>query len=131
MKNLVLTLVFAIVLSFSCEKEQVKIDPDNLILGTWVYSEYEDDAAVYTRDDEFADNQCYRFNADGTLVERKNSGWCGTPPITYGDYEGTWTVINDTLISVSSDSWAGKLTYKLDIEEISPTSLKVIYIHER
>ncbi len=131
MRNTFLVIVIATALLAGCEKERVKIDPDNLLLGTWVYTDYINDAAVYTRDDEFTDNPCYRFNSDGTLVERKNSGWCGTPPVTYADYDGKWTVVNDTLISITSAYWGGTITYKLDIEELQPTTLKVVYVQER
>lgn len=30
-------------------------------------------------------DRCYVFNEDGTLIVRQNVGWCGTPPITYGN----------------------------------------------
>jgi hypothetical protein len=131
MKNLVIILILLVFISLSCEKGKVEINPDNLLLGTWVYSEWENDASVYVRKNEFADNQCYRFNSDGTLTERKNSGWCGTPPITYADYDGTWSVINDTLVSVTAGYWGGTTTYKMDIEEIGPRSMKVIFLYDR
>ena len=131
MRNIILAIIITASLTLSCENEQVKIDPDNLLIGTWIYKEYSGDAAVYSRDDEFTDSPCYRFNPDGTLVERKNAGWCGTPPVTYADYDGKWTIINDTLISITSAYWGGTTTYKLDIEELQPTSLKVVYVEER
>jgi hypothetical protein len=81
---------------------------------------------VYTRSQEFASTFCYRFNSDGTLIERKNSGWCGTPPISYADYSGNWTILNDTLIQISVGYWGGSEKYNLDIESISSDSLQVI-----
>jgi hypothetical protein len=109
----------------SCSKDDSKIDPDNLLLGTWNYSTYLEDAAVFTRSDAFTDNHCYRFKSDGTLTERKNSGWCGTPPVSYADYNGTWTIINDTLINVNVGYWGGNTSYKLDIEKIDESALVI------
>jgi hypothetical protein len=126
MKRIALILFLVSSLFFSCTKEQIKIDPDNLLIGVWVFSEYKDDITIFKRDQEFTDNDCFKFNSDGTLIERKNSGWCGTPPISYANYDGTWSIVNDTLIQVKVGYWGGTTSYKLDIESISPTTLKVI-----
>jgi hypothetical protein len=126
MKRIALILFLLSSLFFSCTKEQIKIDPDNLLIGVWVFSEYKDDVTIFNRDQEFIDNDCFKFNSDGTLIERKNSGWCGTPPISYANYDGTWSIVNDTLIQVKVGYWGGTTSYKLDIESISPTTLKVI-----
>jgi hypothetical protein len=112
-------------LLFACNKDEIKIDSDNLLLGIWTYSEYQNDAAVYTRSDGFTDNPCYKFKSDGSLLERKNSGFCGTPPITYSDYDGSWSVINDTIIEIKSAYWGGEMTYSLDIESVTMDTLKV------
>jgi hypothetical protein len=126
MKRIALILFLLSSLFFSCTKEQIKIDPDNLLIGVWVFSEYKDDITIFKRDQEFTDNDCLKFNSDGTLIERKNSGWCGTPPISYANYDGTWSIVNDTLVQVKVGYWGGTTSYKLDIESISPTTLKVI-----
>jgi hypothetical protein len=126
MKRIALILFLLSSLFFSCTKEQIKIDPDNLLIGVWVFSEYKDDITIFKRDQEFTDNDCLKFNSDGTLIERKNSGWCGTPPISYANYNGTWSIVNDTLVQVKVGYWGGTTSYKLDIESISPTTLKVI-----
>jgi hypothetical protein len=128
MKKVFLLVGFLITLSSSCTKEGIKIDPDNLLIGTWAYSGYKDDASIFTRSQEFTDNHCYRFNSVGTLIERKNSGWCGTPPISYADYQGTWEILDDTLILINVGYWGGLIFYKLDIESVSSDTLKVITI---
>jgi hypothetical protein len=113
---------------FSCTKDKIKIDPNNLLIGTWDYAGYQDNSSIFTRSEEFNNNHCYRFNADGTLTERNLSGWCATPPVSYSDYLGSWTVLNDTLISVNVGYWGGTMTYKLDIESVNSNTLKLINI---
>jgi hypothetical protein len=130
MKRLYLILIFISSLSYSCSKDEIKIDPDNLLIGVWNYTTYQDNTMVYTRNQEFKDINCYKFNVDGSLIERKNSGWCGTPPISYADYQGTWTMLNDTLIKINVGYWGGTMDYKLDIEFIDSNSLKVISLPE-
>jgi hypothetical protein len=128
MKRLILFITFLSILLSGCNKDDIKVDPDNLLLGVWSYSEYQSDAAVFARSTKFTDNHCYRFNPDGTLTERKNAGWCGTPPISYADYDGTWRIINDTLIHVNVGYWGGSMTYFLDIETIDSDSLKIVTV---
>jgi hypothetical protein len=123
---LILLLISSIL--YSCTKDKIQIDRDNLLLGVWNYSDYQNNVSVFTRSLDFTDNQGYKFNPDGTLVERKNSGWCGTPPVTYEDYKGTWTIISDTLIHINVGYWGGTMIYGLDIESVDSDSLKVISI---
>jgi hypothetical protein len=128
MSRIPLLIVALGILLNSCTRDDIDFDPDNLLIGAWIFSEYQDNLYIYNRSNEFTDNQCYKFNIDGTLIERKNSGWCGTPPISYADYSGTWNLLNDTLIQVNVAFWGGNTTYKLDIESINSTSLKVVLI---
>jgi hypothetical protein len=114
----------------ACSKDEIKTDPDNLLIGVWNYNDFQDNTSIFSRSNEFIDNPCYRFNIDGTLTERKNAGFCGTPPITYADYSGTWSLLNDTLIQINVGYWGGMIKYKLDIEAIDSNSLKTSYVQE-
>jgi hypothetical protein len=120
-------LIIAYVLP-SCEKDNIEIDPDNLLIGVWIDDGFRDDVTIYKRSDEFTNKYCYLFKSDGTLTERQNVGWCGTPPISYADYEGTWEIANDTLISITVGSWNGDRSYRLDIESVNSEELEVIVL---
>jgi hypothetical protein len=130
MKKTIIAIFSFLFLISSCSKDDIKIDPDNLLIGVWNYNGFQDNINIFSRNTEFIDNHCYRFNSDGTLTERKNSGWCGTPPISYADYSGTWTILNDTLIQISVGYWGGTTRYKLDIEAVDSNSLKTSYVPE-
>lgn len=130
MKKVFLPIIFLSFLISGCSKENISIDPDNLIIGIWNYSDYQDNTSIFTRNNEFINNHCYQFNSDGTLTERKNSGWCGTPPISYADYSGTWTILNDKLIQINVGYWGGTTSYKLNIEAVDSKSLKTSYVPE-
>jgi hypothetical protein len=130
MIRLSLILILLSTLSYSCSKDEIKIDPDNLLIGVWNYSTFQDNTIVYTRNQNFADVNCYKFNTDGSLVERKNSGFCGTPPISYANYTGSWTMVNDTLVKINVGYWGGTMTYKLDIEFLDSNTLKIISLPE-
>jgi hypothetical protein len=126
MKKSLLIVFFLSLLVFSCKKDEIKINSDNLLIGVWDYSNSNVDVNVYTRSQSFTENHCYKFNADGTLIERNLSGGCATPPVSYSDYQGRWTIINDTLIKVNAKYWGGSTTYRLDIVSVSIDSLKII-----
>ena len=130
MKKTFLSIFSLLILVAACSKDDIRIDPENLLIGIWNYSDYQNNSSVFTRDDHFIDNHCYKFNSDGTLTERKNSGFCGTPPVTYADYSGTWEIINDTLIQITVGYWGGTTKYKLDIEQIYTNSLIASFVYE-
>ncbi len=130
MKKTCLPILFLMIVVAGCSKDEIKIDPDNLLIGVWNYSEYRDNSSVFTRNDQFIDNHCYKFNNDGTMTERQNSGFCGTPPISYADYSGSWTILNDTLIQITVGYWGGTKKYKLDIEQIDTKTLTASFIYE-
>ena len=125
-------LLSLIIASFlpSCEKDNIEIDPDNLLIGVWINDGFMDDITIYKRSNEFTNNYCYLFKSDGTLTERQNAGWCGTPPISYADYEGTWEIANDTLIRITAGSWNGDRSYRLDIELVNSEELKVVVLFD-
>jgi|WetSurMetagenome_2_1015567.scaffolds.fasta_scaffold01943_12 hypothetical protein len=127
MKKAFLSLAIITCLAISCTKDNYTIDPDNAMLGTWVNTGYQDDMSIYERASDLSDNPCFTFNSDGTMVERKNSGDCGTPPIVYANYGGTWRIINDTLVRVNVGYWGGTTTYNMNIKYVSPTTLNVIF----
>ena len=132
MKKIIFPLLSLAVLMASCKKDNTKIDNNNLLLGTWSVSAYDDNTTVYDRSTAFTDNYGYEFKSDGTVVERQNASGCGTPPITFADYTGTWSVINDTLVQIEIGYWGGITSYQLDIESVDDEHLRVsnVYLGE-
>jgi len=125
MRKLIL-LIPILFLVGGCSKDDIIIDPDNLLPGIWIFDKFDDSSYSFYRSNSFIENHCYKFNSDGTLTERKNSGWCGTPPISYSDYSGTWSAKSDTEIEINVGYWGGTMTYKFNILQVDNDSLKVI-----
>lgn len=128
MKKLILFILLVLSAAMACKKDEFKIDRDNLLIGTWINTNSVYDTVVYSRIGKFTDSYCIRFNDDGSVLERRNSGFCGTPPITYADYNGSWRLINDTIMEVRSEYWGGITVNKYDIELLTTDSLKLIII---
>ena len=130
-------IILSIAISlFACEKDFETPGPDNnLLIGSWTNPRYDDSIVAYERSESLVDNEySFSFKVDYTFVERKNAGWCGTPPISYADYEGTWG-LNDSVIEISVGFWGGTADYQwkilsLDNEVLKIKRLDEIYHHE-
>jgi len=122
----VLTLV-------SCEKEhmlQEDLGENSGVVGTWVESGLEGEVKTLTRATELdPDRYGFIIKENGTFTERKNAGWCGTPPITYGEFDGTWTPVSDSLLGITVGYWGGTMTYQLRVVSVSQETLTVRYLY--
>ena len=113
------------------------IDPEYMdtdpLSKTWVYSHFDEDlnAEVFevakTLD---LSTGGYIFHDDGSLMVRKNAGWCGTPPISYANFEGNWNYVDDTKVFISADYWGsseggGRYEHHLIILELTEEKLVV------
>jgi hypothetical protein len=131
MKKLVIFL-FAILL-IACEKESMDIEAlgeNEGIIGTWIENGYEEDLTLLKRAD-ILDPSKYGFTIadNGTFAERKNAGGCGTPPITYENYEGSWVALSDSLIEITVGYWGGTMTYQMRIAFLDAEDLQIRYLY--
>ena len=129
MKKVILLIFLFSFIMGSCSKNDIKIDKDNLLIGTWIYSHSSDETYVYLRALDFTQTNGYRFNLDGTLIERNLAGFCATPPVSYSDNSGSWTILKENLIQVNRTNYDGPKSYKLEIQSVTSHSLKVIQIN--
>lgn len=130
--NRLIFLFFVILLS-SCEQDLLEADSlgENAgIVGTWIENEYQGDTTLLKRAGDL-DELKYGFtlNEDGTFVERKNSGWCGTPPISYANFEGTWEAASDSLLDITVAYWGGMMTYQIRIVSVDAEDLAIKYLY--
>lgn len=119
------TLILVVVL-LSCERNPLYVDGvAGDLVGSWIDEAYPDTLITYSRASHIPDNTFgWTFNQDGTLMQRANSGFCGTPPISYSTYDGDWTA-NDSIIDINVEFWGGTSLIKWKIIEISENKLIV------
>ena len=125
--------LIVMVLMVSCEKDLMELEAlgSNVgIVGTWVENEYKGDTLFLQRNGAF-DKEKYGFtiNDDGTFVEHKNAGWCGTPPITFDSFDGTWEAVSDSLIDITVAFWGGMMTYQIRIVSLDAEELAIRYLY--
>ena len=123
-KKYLLSLPVILIL-ISCTDNPVnKSIPDNLE-GTWVYRSYQED--VYTMEKSINlenDNSGLIILGNGKFIERKNIGFCGTPPVVYDNYQGNWESLSDNKLKVVVDYWGGTENFTIDIVSITNSVLK-------
>lgn len=88
-----IVLFLSLVICFSCndDNDGITIDESDQLIGSWINPISTDAELKFTRASALKKNTYgISFLQQSVCVER-SSGWCGTPPITFFDYEGTWS----------------------------------------
>ena len=103
----------------------MKSDEAELLIGNWVSPVYIDSLVQYTRAEALIENDFgISFNSGNSFIERQNAGWCGTPPISYANYNGTWSKSGD-IINITVDFWGGKANHKWKVIDINAKTLTI------
>jgi hypothetical protein len=103
------------------------IDKENeALIGVWVYAASENGITQYVKSEHFErDKSGLKFKKTGTFIKRQNSGKCGTPPITYKNYTGTWKFKSDSTLTIKYKYWGEENTEDFKIIGLNSRSLKI------
>lgn len=127
-----LGIILAVLFTVSCAEMPMETDMlgENAdIVGTWVEESHEDEITLMARAESLAaDAYGFTIRGDGTFIERKNAGWCATPPISYENFEGTWEALSDSLLEVTVGYWGGTITYQMRIVSLDEQYLRIRYL---
>ncbi len=136
MKNYSTAFVAVIIALFVCSCTQPQnLNEDeqtnNSLNRTWVRTGHEDGYTILKNSDSLDGNE-YGFiiYPDGKFTERKNSGWCGTPPIAYSNFEGEWKNLSDSLLEINVGYWGGAVSYQMEIVSVSSDVLRIQYHYD-
>jgi hypothetical protein len=102
LKGLLITL-FCV----ACSSEEPTSPQDPTFAGAWGFQSVDAESGirVYSRLDSLTGDQVgYFFGPDGFLLIR-NSGWCGTPPLSYSNLEGTWEEEHENNLLLKYPRW--------------------------
>ena len=131
MKRFGILLLLAAVIS--CEKELLEVDAlgsNAEIVGTWIENGYVEDVLMLDRAKAINPSKYgFSINDDGTFIEHKNAGWCGTPPISYDSFDGTWKALSDSLLEITVGYWGGTMTYQMRIVSLEQDQLAIRYLY--
>lgn len=124
MKKTFILVLLAGILFQSCTEKIIVESDTQKIDGYWTNMQVSDTLFVMQRASELTDNEyCFAFLEDSKFIEQKNSGWCGTPPVMYARYEGTWS-LQDSIIQISVPYWGGMVHYTWKLVNCNEESLE-------
>ncbi|MDR1896559.1 MAG: hypothetical protein LBR10_07205 [Prevotellaceae bacterium] len=130
-KKIFITFLSVLALAGCREDEAASPQIAGKLVGCWVLPQYEDGTngntvISYQRADALNGNaEGIRFLNSSTLIERKNAGSCGTPPIFYDDFEGSYRWINERTVSIDVAFWGGMDKQTWNIISLTDTTLKI------
>lgn len=115
----------------SCEENtDPVIDDSELLIGYWFNPIGIDTLLKYERAGGLKeDAYSIGFKTGHSFVERKNEGWCGTPPVTLKNYQGTWAK-HDSLIDINVPYWGGTAHYQWKIISLDKSSLTIAVVKQ-
>ena len=127
MKKAIPVMLMAFML-MACQKEEIVLKLENTdLIGNWINPQYADTLITYERAGNLVENQYgFTFKPGNVLIARQNSGWCGTPPISTTDYEGSW-IQNGSEVKITMGYWGGTSIQTWKIVSLDQQKL-VIYI---
>ena len=126
-------LLFALLLLGSCAEldyTEATLGENAGIVGTWVEESREELVTIMERAESLdPDKYGFIIRENGVFIERKNAGWCATPPISYENFEGTWEALSDSLLEITVGYWGGTMTYQMRILSLDGQSLRIRYLY--
>jgi hypothetical protein len=133
MYNMKISALLYVLLIFTsaCRESPLIPENENQIYGVWIDESWSDNTRILKRSDEFQqDKYGFMIFSSGKFIERKNSGWCGTPPIAYENFEGEWEFEEDDILKIEVGFWGGVAEFKFRIVSISFNELQIEYIYD-
>ncbi len=98
-------LVLLIVTSIGCDTadDSIQINDSDKLVGHWINPVYTDSELKLQRGKSLK-NDAYglSFLRESNCIER-SSGWCGTPPLIFADFQGSYKR-KDALIIITMDN---------------------------
>lgn len=120
-----LTIYAGLILLFSFRSSN---PTEEKLIGTWVPLGTD----TYLRTDTFKqDKGGMIFKKNGDFIIRLDATHCGTMPITYANFSGTWTPMKDSIINVGYNFAGDMAQERMRILSIGADTLKVKMLYER
>jgi hypothetical protein len=126
LKTIIKAVLFLVIVTqIGCEEDSqsIMIDETDLLIGHWINPISNDSELKLTRANSLKDDEYgISFLLENQCVER-SSGWCGTPPLTFFDFEGTWTKNESILIMTIDNGMNGLEDVKWKIKTLNDNYL--------
>lgn len=99
----VLFLLLVATIGCSQENEVIPINSSDKLIGHWISPVYSGSELQLTRASSLKNDEFGISFLEKTQCVERSSGWCGTPPLSYKDFQGTY-IKNDSIIIITIDN---------------------------
>jgi hypothetical protein len=135
----VLIITISTLIFFGLNSFTTSNNPFEDLMGTWHPSVYKDGYPVeYIRGgtleeyNNFFGKGAMKFLENGAVIVRVRAGLCGTGPISYSNFPGTWEFLSDSTLRINYPSnFLGRRVVEWQIVELSSDKLKVKVLFNR
>ena len=124
MKTATKISIIGILLLFMSFNTISKFDLESKLIGKWSYYSNNNESVAWTKVEKLdLTKSGLEFKQKGKLIVRMSSGSCGTPPITYKNYKGTWRKTSDSTLILTHKFWGGTLERSILIKALTDKKL--------
>lgn len=124
MNKFILLAITIISLGLKPIQSNIKLGEKDLI-GFWIEDKNSNGNGHFFKKNKFKrNNSGFQFKKNGQLVARFNNSFCGTPPITYENTNGKWSINEDNVVKIEYDSYAGIIIEKWRIMKFSEKEIR-------
>jgi len=125
MKTILKTVLFLLlVTTIGCsQNETIPINASDKVIGHWINPVYTGSELQLTRASSLKDDGYGLSFLEKTQCVERTSGWCGTPPLTFSDFKGTWTRTDKMLIMTIDNGINGMQNIKWVIKTLNDKTL--------
>jgi hypothetical protein len=126
MKIILKTVLFLLlVTTIGCEdnNDTIPINESNKLIGHWINPVYTDSELQLTRASSLKSKEYGLSFLEETQCVERSSGWCGTPPLSFMDFQGTWTRTDSVLIITIDNGINGLQNIKWVIKTLNDKTL--------
>jgi hypothetical protein len=115
-------LIFQFSIAF---KKNEKLPLKQAVEGIWVRTHYASGTYEFTRSKKLLkQNPGLQFEKAGKMVSRSNASFCGTPPITFRNYDGVYSINpSDSTLHTIYEFWGGKIDQTFKIKFIGSSEM--------
>jgi hypothetical protein len=124
LKTILKTVLFLLlVTTIGCsQNDTIPINESNKLIGHWINPVYSGSELKLTRASSLKDGEYGLSFLEKTQCLERSSGWCGTPPLSFMDFQGSWTRTDSVLI-MTIDNGLGMQNIKWVIKTLDDTTL--------
>ena len=101
-------IVLMTIISFSsCKKDSYTPGFKDKLTGHYINPQYSDQEILFEKSSKL-EEKVYGISLldNQQCIERRNIGFCGTPPVVFDDYHGQWNLA-DSILSFQIESLEG------------------------